>query len=637
MIAIGCGGRARVHAPGEVWLDSIKVVGNKSIPEDDLVPGLSIDRARRDGQRVDPYQLGLDTKRIRGAYTRLGFFEAKVESKIDKEGGAETVVFTIVEGPRSKARVFYSVTSAEAEEVVRGLQEALPEDYVLGKLELQTDAPFDYELFEDGKAAIKAMIEDAGYPYVDLDESVVTVDRKEHVAAVSYRVVLFGPRAVFGKVTIAGLDEFPALAEAVRGRLAFAEGELYSPQALADTTRALFDLGRFSQVRIAPDLSARGAQVPITIGVTVIGRHELKGGGGLGYEPATYEIRLRGGFNYIPRMLPLWSVGMDGRLALTADHAFDNYEPKVRAFLNVQRLELFRPFIVGEAGVGLEYFTVESYTAAGPIARAGLAFPLGKRWLTGQLAWNYSRFSFSDPSEFIDDATQRELGLLRKEINGRFEESITADLRDKPLEPRKGAYISLRVIEGGKFAGGRFDYLEIQPDLRAYLPIRSQSSIAMRLRGGTFFGDVPLTQRYFSGGAQNHRGFSARTLSPTITGFVPNPDPTKVGTTGATVIGGDTFLETGAELRLSLGELSGLLFGTTLFLDGGDVVDQDEGLDLLNLHWAAGVGVFMKYGGFKIRIDVGQRLNRTGPRDPDYDSDGLLKNTNFFLGVGETY
>ncbi len=637
VVAIGCGGSKRVHAPGELWLDTIKVTGNRTIPEDDLIPGLAIDRARRDGERVDPYQLGLDTKRIRGAYTRLGFFDAKVDSRIDKEGNAQTVVFTIVEGPRATARVFYTATSSQGDDVVAGLQKLLPEDYVLGKLELKNGAPFDYDLYEDGQNTIKALIEDAGYPHVDLEESVVTVDRKTNVAAVSYRAVLSGPRAAFGPITIQGVEAFPALEEAVRGRLQFAEGELYSPKLLADTTRALYDLGRFSQVRITPDLENHAAVVPISITVIVVGRHELRGGGGFGYEPATYEVRLRGGFNYIPRLLPLWSVDFDGRLALTVDHAFNDKQPKIRAFMNIRRLELFRPYITGDAGVGLEYFTVEAYTAAGPVARAGLSFPLGKRWLTSQLAWNYSRFSFSKLNPVIDDDTERVFGLQKKEVNGRFEESVTADLRDKPLEPRKGAYLSVRIIEGGKFAGGRFNYLEVQPDLRGYLPIRTESSVAFHLRGGAFLGDVPVTQRYFSGGAQNHRGFSARALAPTIAGFVPDSDSPTGSRADTTVIGGEAFLETGAELRLSLGELAGMDVGTTLFLDGGDVVDQDEGLDLLNLHWAAGVGIFAKFGGFKIRIDVGQRLNRTGPTDPDYDSSGLLKNTNFFLGVGETY
>jgi len=620
VIATACGAKPRVHAPGEVWLDKIKIVGNKSIPEGDLTPGLSLDRALRDGQRVDPYQLGLDTKRIRGAYLRLGFFEAKVDGRIDREDNAEIVVFTIVEGPRANARVFIS-----------GLPPELPEDSVVGTLELADGKPFDYDLYEEGKDAIKALIEDAGYPHVDLDESVVTVDRKERVAAVSYRVVLSGPRANFGPITIAGLDGFPDLAEAVRGRLGFAEGELYSPKALAETSRSLYDLGRFSQVRVEPDRTEHSAIVPITIAITVAGRHELKGGGGLGYEPATYEARLRGGFTYIPTEYPLWSFGLDGRLALSVDHAFDDFEPRIRVFFNTQRLEVLRPFIVADTGLGLEYFTLESYTARGPVLRAGLTAPLGKRWLIGSVAWNFSYFEFLDISPFIDAVNQAKFNLRDNELNGRYEQSIAADLRDKPLEPRKGAYFGLRVIEGGAFAGGAFRYLELQPDLRGYLPIRKQSSLAFRLRAGRFFGKVPVTQRYFSGGAQNHRGFSARSLAPVVAGLDGN------GTVGTAVIGGSAFVETGAELRMPLGELSGLLFGATIFLDGGDVVQQDQGLDLLNLHWAMGAGVFVKYGGFKIRIDVGQRLNRTGPTDPDYDSSGLLKNTSFFLGVGETY
>jgi outer membrane protein assembly factor BamA len=116
---------------------------------------------------------------------------------------------------------------------------------------------------------------------------------------------------------------------------------------------------------------------------------------------------------------------------------------------------------------------------------------------------------------------------------------------------------------------------------------------------------------------------------------VINPDGSTL--TDTTPIGGELFLETGAELRIPLGEWSGLMFGTTVFVDGGDVVQKEEGIDLRNLHWAAGVGIFVKYGGFKIRIDVGQRLTRTGPTELEHDASGLLKNTNFFLGVGETY
>nr|MBA2539322.1 BamA/TamA family outer membrane protein [Deltaproteobacteria bacterium] len=404
----------------------------------------------------------------------------------------------------------------------------------------------------------------------------------------------------------------------------------------------LYDLGRFGQVRVFPERAQGTDIVPVTITVSVAGRHELKGGGGLGYEPATYEARLRGGFTYIPQEYPLLSLNFDGRLALSVGHDFVDYEPRTRLFFNVQRLEFFRPFVIGDVGAGLEYFTLESYTARGPILRTGVSAPLGKRWLTGQAAWNFTYFEFFDIDPLITRRDQARFGLRDNERNGRFEQSIAADLRDKPLEPRKGAYLGLRVIEGGSFAGGAFTYLEIQPDLRGYLPIGKLSSFAFRVRGGAFLGDVPVTQRYFSGGAQNHRGFSSRVLAPVIAGTAKNEDGTdKINPmTGELVadetpIGGEVFLETGAELRIPLGELSGLMFGTTLFLDGGDVVQQNQGLDLLNLHWAAGVGLFVKFGGFKIRIDVGRRLNRLGASE--LDPRNVLPNTNLFLGVGETY
>lgn len=645
VIAIGCGGRARVHKPDEIWLKSIRIEGNHSIEEDDLIPGLALDRMRRDGDRVDPYQLGQDTRRIRSEYMRMGFFDAKVEGKIERDErqkNAEIVVFTVEEGPRYTARV-----------AVTDLPPELTEEAVLAKLELKDGAPFEYELYDDDKDVVKAMVEEVGYPRVDLLESVVTVDRATRVAAVSYRVVLSGPRAVFGKVIVKGLTQFPDLELAIMGRVAFREGELFSPRAIAETSRSLYDLGRFSQVRILPVLVVKqkpGGEVegdaeadapskdteqapptevvPIVIEVTVAGRHEIKGGGGFGYEPATYETRLRGGFSYIPEEFPLLSLGFDGRLALSVDHGFEDFEPRLRLFFNVQRLELFRPYVVGDFGAGLEYFTLESYTARGPILRTGLTAPLGKRWLTGQLAWNFSYFEFFDVSDLISPREQAVLGFRDNERNGRFEQSIAADLRDKPLEPRRGIYVGLRVVEGGAFAGGAFNYLEIQPDLRAYLPIRTRSSLAFRVRGGVFFGDVPVTQRYFSGGAQNHRGFSARALAPRIEGLGVDGDGNPV--VESTPIGGEVFLETGAELRLSIGELSGVLFGTTMFVDAGDVVQQEDGLDLQNLHVAGGMGMFVKFGGFKIRIDVGHRLTRRAP-------DGILENTTLFLGVGETY
>jgi len=82
---VGCPGKQAVHHPGEQWLGEIRVDGNKAIDDDDLIPGLALDRARRDGQAADPYQMTVDAQRIKNAYLKLGYFDVKVDFKIDAQ------------------------------------------------------------------------------------------------------------------------------------------------------------------------------------------------------------------------------------------------------------------------------------------------------------------------------------------------------------------------------------------------------------------------------------------------------------------------------------------------------------------------------------------------------------------------
>lgn len=631
LVLAGCpGSKVRPANPNQVWLSEIRIEGNTAIEDDDLLDGLAIERIRRDARAVDPYQLSLDAKRIRGAYLRLGYFDAKVETRVDREDFAEIVVFKVTEGPRTKARVD-----------ITGLPPEVPEEVALERLPIREGEPFDYELYDDGRSILARLVDEAGYPHV-VEDSVVTVDRAAGTAFVSYRLDA-GPRATFGKITITGLDPANALHEAVVGRLAFREGEPYSPKPLAETVRRLYELGRFSQVRVELDRKGLPSEVPVRITVALAGSTELRGGGGFGYDPISYELRLRGGFSYVPEEFPLQTYSLDARIAATVLHDRDaegnrQYEPRVRILGSLQRADLFRPFVIGDVGVGVDFFTAEAYTATGGLLRLGATFPLGSRRLTVQVGWSLSYLAFSNLNPaftgddgLLDRAGLRELNLHENERHGRYEQAIVADLRDNPLDPRRGGYVALRISEGTLLAGGAFDYLELQPDLRGYLPW-GRVVFAGRLRGGVFFGDVPMTARFFSGGAQAHRGFSARELAPRYL----NLDRADLA---SVLVGGEAFAEAGVEARVPLGELGGLPLGTTLFVDAGDVtfVRDDLSPNPLDWHIAAGVGVYLKLGAFKVRLDVGKRLNRLPVDVNGVVSDGVLQNINVFLGVGDTY
>jgi outer membrane translocation and assembly module TamA len=166
--------------------------------------------------------------------------------------------------------------------------------------------------------------------------------------------------------------------------------------------------------------------------------------------------------------------------------------------------------------------------------------------------------------------------------------------------------------------------VQIVPDLRGYLPIWKPRSavLAGRVRTGVIYGDIPVTERFFSGGASSMRGFGERGLAP----FVIDAEGDEIP------YGGGGLLEVGLEARMLLGQIRKIPIGGVLFLDGGDVTERLSQIDINNLHWAAGVGVRAHTLVGPIRADLGYRLNRTGPMEPSAGSHFA-----FHLSLGEAF
>src|SRR5262249_60108129 len=82
-------------------------------------------------------------------------------------------------------------------------------------------------------------------------------------------------------------------------------------------------------------------------------------------------------------------------------------------------------------------------------------------------------------------------------------------------------------------------------------------------------------------------------------------------------IGGGGLLETGLEPRFRRFRLWGNGVGAVASADGGDVTLTPAEMDPLHLHWAVGGGLRYNTVVGPIRFDVGYRLNRYGPGEPD--------------------
>jgi len=604
--ALGCGRAARVHRPGEEWLAEIRLVGNTALATDDLVPGLALHRNLEAERALDPYQLAVDTDRLRAAYVKAGFFQVTVTPGVKVIGAEQHVTFTIVEGPRSRLEV-----------VIVGLPPEVPFEAARALVAAKDGTPFDYDAYDAAKQPMVTLVENAGYPQVGVDAAVLA-DKARGVVVARFAIEP-GPRARFGPVTIEGTDG--DLAGAIIGRLAFQTGEVYSAAALAESQRAIYALDRFSAVRVEPDRSA-GAVVPVRITVSLSNRHELQLGFGAGYDPLNVEVRGRIGGSYVNAAHPLWTFAADFRPAYAAVHHFDALDDgllKLRTLVSATRMELFRPHVRGELELSADYLTVEAYTSKGPRFRAGASAPLGLASLQIRAGWLIEALKFTNIQ--VLEPTRSALRLDEIQRRGAYELSLVGDWRDNAIEPHRGVFAQLRATLGTRFAGGDIEYRQLTPEVRLYLPLPRGSVLAGRARVGVIFGSVPVTERYFAGGANSQRGFAERRLSPVAA--------TK---DGAVVIGGAGLVETGLELRVPIGKLGKLGLGTQLFLDGGDVTEDPSDLDPGHLHWATGLGLYAGFQGFKVRLDFGYRLNRRGAGEPQPG-----ENFAFHLGVGDTF
>jgi len=620
ILALGCGGPSAATPRGTSWIKSIKLQNNTALDDDEIIPRLALERTRLGGRGVDMYQLQLDTERVRQAYIRKGYFDAKVYSGVVGDTGPQQVIFTVVEGPRGKTKV--SITGLPAE---------IPLNEARDVVKLEEGGAFDYEQYELAKDALTKLVESRGYPYVELDAA-VTVDKGVATARYSFEA---GPRCTFGAVEIKGIPG-GKLKQAIRNRLEFKEGDVYSTTAVEATQKAIYELGRFSTVHIEPDLSSDKRVIPVKIFVTHGGRGELRVGGGGGYDSVAPEVRGRFSISHIPALLPLWTFGIDTRLAVAFRQLDDtgeiDPELRLRVLGSGQRIDLFRPKIVGDVGAGWDYLAFEAYTMTGPIALTGITFPLRGNWLKLRVGWSFAYQIFTDLNEVIDEPTLKaEYHVEKSRRLASYQQSILADLRDNPTNTTKGLYLSMRFAEGTKYAGGEYEYLQLTPDLRLYYPL-GPLVLAFHGRGGVIFGDVPITERYFAGGATSQRGFPYRALAPEVVRDIDGS-----GDLYYVVIGGTAALETSAEIRATVGTIKEYPIVASIFVDAADVVAKNDQLGEKILHVAAGVGAGIILGGFKVRLDIGHRLNRKGPNEPHYEPDEWIPNTEFHLGIGDAF
>lgn len=621
----------------------VEIWGNRKIKEDDLVEGLATREAHgwwlwRKEYRIDTVALDRDRDRIVTYYQERGYFSAEVTDVEVREAGKGRVdvIFHVDEGAPSMLTdvIIQGAPERPTGKLAEELEDrpAVHEEALRRLVGLPIGKRFIYEKYELSKEVIIQALSLAGFAHAEV-RAQVAVDRTAERVGVRYDIEP-GPRVRFGSVRVNGLESLPE--SVVYNRIAWSPGEVFDPDKVAETRRSLQNLRRFQSVRV--DLADRDPSEVEDIRITAVEAppREVRVGVGVGVDPARWELRGRAGYRQfgIPDALSTFSVELRPAYANLRSVEDDGSGGFVgEATVSVAREDFLLPLLRGETQAAYTVDEFEAYSSRGGRFRLGL----NRSWLDHRLRtsvnWQLLLLEFPTVAKGIGEARRQEFGLDGPYQLGMFEQTIAYDMRDNPLDARRGVYAELRMREAGSYSGSEFSFITFTPELRGYLPVHEQLILAARVRYGRLLsGDgLPITERYFSGGASNHRGFGQRRLSPA--------DPDRPDGTEAVGVGGEALVEASAEVRLDLFHLREQWFGVVLFTDAGRVTTRPEYLDALavdELFWAAGAGLRYNTPVGPVRFDLGYRLNRY-----DYpelsQAETVWDRFAFHLSIGEAF
>jgi outer membrane protein insertion porin family len=463
-----------------------------------------------------------DREIIRRRMVDLGFRSARVDSRyaFKTESDDLIIIFNVEAGSRSiisevaiEGNAF--ITSSE-------LLEAVP---------IKGDEPFSLTKVREGTQNIKKFYADRGY--LDATAEVNVVDLLDNQVRVVYKVTE-GSRNVASKVLIAGQTKTHE--NSIRRFLAFKPGDILTPEVIRRTQRDLYATGAFREVDIRAepvrdkDENARR----VTVGVTeakpllfVYGLGYSTDDGPRGLIQLTHT-NLFGRVNSSSIRLRASRREQLGQISYTDLRPFDTkWSTTVSAYYdrnNDLQSIVRRRIVDGE---------VQDEPTQNYGINRFVAFIQTERKLS-EISSVRFRYSYEDARlSNVQNIPIEEIGRNDRPVRlGLFSAGFTRDTRDSALNPTRGQLFSAEHSVAARMFGGNESYNKFFGNYQYYrtlpqsTPLLRDSVLAAAARiglaapfkvtpTGTFDDKLlPISERFFAGGATTLRGFRYEQAGP---------------------------------------------------------------------------------------------------------------------------
>ncbi|HEU0121709.1 MAG TPA: outer membrane protein assembly factor BamA, partial [Bryobacteraceae bacterium] len=584
-------------------LVSMDIQGNDYFDDRTIRERMSTTPATKIRYRNGRYSADLlekDIDAIEYLYRSNGFRDVKVKSSVQPapQGKQEEVELdlTIEEGPQ------WFVSNVEISGV--NLKDF---EYLRGLLQTDEGQPFSDAAIVSDRDTILNFYFNSGYPDARLE---VRTEPDPATQRVSVKIaVTEGRRNFVGKVLVGGFRTTrPRL---IYDRIPLDTGDPLSQSAIIDAQRRLYDLGIFAKVDIAlqnPQGNERDKNVlyrleeasrySYTFG---FGAQLARIGGGLG----TFNSPA-GAPGFSPRV----SMGVSRVNFMGLGHTL-SFRGQLSNFQKRAVINYYAPQFTGNDRLNLSFTSlyddsrdIRTFAAQ----RLESSIQLGQKLTkanTIQYRFTYRRVKIDESTLVIDPAL---IPLFSTPVRlGIASTSFIQDKRDDPIDSHRGVYNTVDAGFAGKYFGSQSDFVRLLFRNSTYHRIRRELVLArMTTLGGMYSvsgqapaNDVPLPERFFSGGGASHRGFPDNQAGPRdlTTGFP---------------IGGKALVMNSLELRFPL---IGDTIGGVFYHDMGNVfsdlnkisfrVRQRDVQDFNYMVHAVGFGVRYRTPVGPVRFDIG--------------------------------
>ena len=437
-------------------ISAIEIKGNRLIPEREIMDVVF----SRIGDSLLEEKIKGDLKAIYA----LGIF-SDVSVTFEAVSGGTKIIFLVAENPKVENIIMEGNTVYSTAEI-------------LALISTKKGGILNFKGLQEDIQTINARYKEDGYILarvvdVETDEDTCTLNFKISEGQVE-AITLEGNESTKDYVILRELNTKP--------------GSVLNEKILKKDLRRVFNLGFFSEVNPSFEPGTSPDMVVLLLKIKETRSSTINFGGGYGEREGWFgfmDLSINNLFGTAQGLLIRGQSGQE---------------------LSTYQFKYFNPWFFPERFGKRTAFTFKRWLTIGRdiylteqnAVYNGFDISVGKPWR------EYYNVAWTLGSERVSPYSTSTFEVYQSDTIG-F--TLSYDTRDFWLNPTEGRYYSFSVKQGWKYTSTTSTFFKLGWDLNHYHPVLENQVLATHVGAGIGFGDIPIGEEYWAGGANTVRGY----------------------------------------------------------------------------------------------------------------------------------